>query len=107
VYICNYGGYYLNSKKDIIMGPRTIFLGILSTAFKNIEWNFLIDLNSEIFNEESEKPYLDLGVVIKSQTIMDLIKNYLEISEDQSWILNLLLWILNDIINKLNGIWKY
>ena len=82
VYICNYGGYYLNSKKDIIMGPRTIFLGILSTAFKNIEGNFLIDLNNEIFHEKSEKPYLDLGVVIKSQTIMDLIKNYLEISED-------------------------
>ncbi len=82
VYVCNYGGYYLNSKKDVIMGPRTIFLGILSTAFKNIEGNFLIDLNSEISDEESEKPYLDLGVVIKSQTIMDLIKNYLEISED-------------------------
>ena len=78
VYVCNYGGYYLNSKKDIIMKPRTIFLGILSTAFKNVKGNFLIDLNTENLDEESEKPYLDLGVVIKSQTIMNLIKNYLD-----------------------------
>ncbi|MFX0073403.1 MAG: serine protease [Candidatus Hermodarchaeota archaeon] len=66
VFICNDGGYTLNGK--LYMGIRTIFLGVLSTGFKNID--------GQIWNKN--KPYMDLGVVIKAEVILDLIERYLK-----------------------------
>lgn len=73
VFVCNYGGYYLNN--DIMMGPRTVLLGILSKAFKFNRDRFLIDLDFDYFNQ---KLNTDLGVVIKSNVIIELIKENLQ-----------------------------
>ncbi len=76
VFICDSGSYCVKDK--LYTGSRTLFLGILSSTYKNQGGIFVI--NSEFNKTDSElsKPYLDLGVVIKPRAILELIKIYLK-----------------------------
>ncbi len=76
VFLCDTGGYGLKNK--FYDGTRIVFLGILSTAFKNEEGKFLINIDFKSFESVIEKTHLDIGVVIKPMVIIQLINKYLK-----------------------------
>lgn len=76
VFLCDSGGYGLKNK--LYFDHRTLFLGILSTTFKNKEGAFLLNIDFKGIESIIEKTHLDLGIVIKPYAIIDLIKRYLK-----------------------------
>lgn len=76
VFICDSGSYYLKGK--LYLDSRTLFLGVLSSTYKNKDGVYIVkyDFKEKVVN--NEKPYLDLGIVIKAQEIINLIRIYLK-----------------------------
>lgn len=75
VFLCDSGGYGLKNK--LYFGHRTLFLGILSSMFKNKEGKFLVNIDFKEMESIIEKTHLDLGIVIKPKAIIDLVRKYL------------------------------